>query len=167
MPSLLLVSSFQVLEGCNKVSPEPSLLQTEQAQLSQPVFIGEALQPSDHLCGPALDLLQQLHILLVLGAPGLDTVLQMRAQEGRMQVDNHFLHTAGQPSATALMFSLLCHSSLSRTFSITSLYDEGSVPAADEGTGSAQPWCLIAASYPAFLAVVPVAAGVLQTCSLN
>ncbi|KAK4818676.1 hypothetical protein QYF61_017421 [Mycteria americana] len=48
----------------------------EQPQLSQPVFIGEVLQPSDHFHGPPLDLLQQLHVLLVLRAPELDAVLQ-------------------------------------------------------------------------------------------
>jgi len=38
-----------------------------KAQLPQPFFVGEALQPFDHLCGP-LDLHQQLCILTVLGA---------------------------------------------------------------------------------------------------
>ena len=52
---LLSVGSLKELEGCNEVTPQPSLLQAEQAQLPQPVFIGEALQPSDHLCGPTLD----------------------------------------------------------------------------------------------------------------
>lgn len=32
---LLLVSSSHVLEGCNEVSSEPSLLQAKQVQLSQ------------------------------------------------------------------------------------------------------------------------------------
>ncbi|KAK4826033.1 hypothetical protein QYF61_003854 [Mycteria americana] len=57
--------SNKVLEGCYKVSLQPSLLQAEQRQLSQPVFTGEALQPSDHLHGPPLDSLQQP--VLVLG----------------------------------------------------------------------------------------------------
>jgi len=34
------------------------------------------LQPSDHLHGPPLDLLQQLFICLVLGAPELDAVFR-------------------------------------------------------------------------------------------
>jgi len=51
-------------------SPQ-SLLQTEQAQLPQPFFIGEVLQASDYLHGPRLDPLQQHHIFLVLEAPGL------------------------------------------------------------------------------------------------
>jgi len=54
--------SLQVLEGCNEVSLELFLLQAKQAQLPQPFFIGEMLQPSDHLQGPPLHLLQQLHI---------------------------------------------------------------------------------------------------------
>jgi len=40
---LLLVSLLQVLEGCNEVSLEPSLLQAKHAQLPQPFFIGEVL----------------------------------------------------------------------------------------------------------------------------
>ena len=46
----------------------PSLLQAEESHLSQPVLVGEVLQPSDCLYGPPLDLLQQLSVLLVLGA---------------------------------------------------------------------------------------------------
>ena len=63
------MSFLQVVEDCNEVSPEPSFLQAKQAKLPQPLFIGEVLQPTDHLCGPPLDLLQQLRTLPVLGAP--------------------------------------------------------------------------------------------------
>ncbi|XP_075596540.1 protein shortage in chiasmata 1 ortholog [Balearica regulorum gibbericeps] len=69
--------NVKVLEGCYKVSPEPSLLQAEQPQLSQPVFTGEVLQPSDHLHVPPLGSLQQVHVFLVLGTPELDAVLQI------------------------------------------------------------------------------------------
>jgi len=65
------------MEGHNEVSPELSLLQAKQSQFHQPFLTGEVLQPSDHLSGPPLDPLQELHVLPVLGAPGLDTVLQM------------------------------------------------------------------------------------------
>jgi len=57
-------------------SPQ-SLLQAKQSQFPQPFLIEEVLQPSDHLSGPLLDPLQELHVLPVLGAPGLDAVLQM------------------------------------------------------------------------------------------
>jgi len=69
---LLFIRSLQVLEGHNEVSPEPSLLQAKQAQFPQPFLTGEVLQPSDHLSGLPLDLLQELCICPVLGAPGLD-----------------------------------------------------------------------------------------------
>jgi len=52
-----------------KVSPEPSLLQTEQPQLSQPVLIGDMFDPLEHFCGPPLDALQQLHVSAVLRTP--------------------------------------------------------------------------------------------------
>jgi len=68
-------SSLQVLGCFNEFSSEPSLLQAKQAQLPQPFFTGEMLLTPDHLPGPPLDQLQQLHILPVL--PDLDTVLQM------------------------------------------------------------------------------------------
>lgn len=46
-----------------------SLLHSEQAQLHQPVFIGEVLQPYDHLHDPPLDLFQKFNIFPELGAP--------------------------------------------------------------------------------------------------
>ena len=72
LSSPLLINFLQVLEGYSEVSPEPSLFQAEQAQLSQPVFVGAA-----HPCGPLLDTLQQLCIIPGLWTPGLHTVLQM------------------------------------------------------------------------------------------
>ena len=63
---LLLLSSPQVLWGRSEVSLQPSLPQAKQAQLPQPVFTGDVLQPSEHLRGPPLDPLQQPCILLVL-----------------------------------------------------------------------------------------------------
>jgi len=96
-----------------------SLLQAEQAQLPQPFFTEKALQPSEHLCGCLLDPFQQLCILLVLGAPGLDAVPQMGPQEGRADGDNPLPCPAATPllmqprillafhSARALMSSFL------------------------------------------------------------
>jgi len=48
-------------------SPQNLLLQAEQAQLPQPFFTEEVLQPFDHLLGSLLDLLQQLDSFLALG----------------------------------------------------------------------------------------------------
>ena len=57
--------------------PEPSLLQAEQSQLSQPLLIGQMLQPLNHLCGPSLDSLQHDHVTFVLESPDLDVVFQV------------------------------------------------------------------------------------------
>ncbi|KAK4828307.1 LOW QUALITY PROTEIN: hypothetical protein QYF61_025319 [Mycteria americana] len=75
----------RLLEGL----PEPSLLQAEQPQLSQPVFIGEVLQHPYHLCGPPLGSLQQVHVLLMLGAPQLNTVLQVGSHKSGVEGQNH------------------------------------------------------------------------------
>jgi len=39
------IGLLQVMKGCSKFSPEPSLVQAEQPQLSQPFLIEEVLQP--------------------------------------------------------------------------------------------------------------------------
>uniref|UniRef100_A0A8C4P7D6 Vacuolar protein sorting-associated protein 13B-like n=1 Tax=Dromaius novaehollandiae TaxID=8790 RepID=A0A8C4P7D6_DRONO len=54
------------------LSPEPSLLQAEQSQLSQPLLIGEMRQSLNHLCGPLLDSFQYVCVSLALGNPALD-----------------------------------------------------------------------------------------------
>ena len=77
------------MEGCYKVSSEPSVLQVDEPQLSQPILIEEVLQHSDHLCGPPLDLFQQLNVLFVLGTPELGTILQVGSHESRAQGQNH------------------------------------------------------------------------------
>jgi len=75
------VCPLQVREGCNKVFPEPSLLWAEQPPLFHPFLLGEVLQPFDHFCGPPLDPLQQVHVFPVLGAPKLETGLQVVSHE--------------------------------------------------------------------------------------
>jgi len=72
----LLIDFLQVLEGCYVITLNPSLLQTKQAQHSQPLFISEMLKSPSHLCGLSLDLLQGLRILPVpFLAPGLSILL--------------------------------------------------------------------------------------------
>jgi len=80
------------------VSLEPSLLQTGQPQLSQLFFIGEVFQPSDHFCGASLDFLQHVHVLLVLWAPELNTLIQVGSHRSRLVGQNHLPHPAGQAS---------------------------------------------------------------------
>lgn len=66
--SIFFLSFYQVLILCNKILPEPSLLQAEQSQAFQPPLLFQILQALDHLHDPLLDLLQNIHVPLVLGA---------------------------------------------------------------------------------------------------
>jgi len=62
VPLKLSCSPLHVLKGCCKVSPQPSLLQDEQPQLSQPFLIEEVFQSLDRFCSLPLDPLQQVHV---------------------------------------------------------------------------------------------------------
>ncbi|KAK4830703.1 hypothetical protein QYF61_012872 [Mycteria americana] len=57
--SVFSTPSLQVFIYIDKMSPQPSLLQAQQSQLSQPFLIGEMLQSLHHLHGPLLDSLQR------------------------------------------------------------------------------------------------------------
>ena len=86
--SIFLVGHLQVLEGCCKVPPQPSLLQDEQPQLPQPLLTGEVLHPSYNFCGPSLHLLQQVCVFSVLRVPELDAVLQVGSHQSRVEGQN-------------------------------------------------------------------------------
>jgi len=51
-----LLAPLHTLKGPSQVSPEPSLLQPEQPQLSQPVLIGKMFQLLDDFGGAPLDM---------------------------------------------------------------------------------------------------------------
>ena len=51
--------------------------------------------------GPSLDLLQQLSVLLVLGVPELDAVLQVESHGNRVEGQNHLPRHAGHASLDA------------------------------------------------------------------
>ena len=89
------------MKGCCKVSLDPSLLQAEQPQLSQPFLVGEVLQPSDHFCGPPPDPLQQVHVFPVLGAPEVDAGLQVRSHLSRLEGQNLLPRPAGHAAFDA------------------------------------------------------------------
>jgi len=57
-----------------------------------PLVLEEVLQVFDHLHDLPLDPLQQLYILLVMLAPGMDAVLQMSLYNCRIEGDNHHPH---------------------------------------------------------------------------
>jgi len=92
------IGPLKVLKDHNKVSPEPSRLQADQPQLSQPFLRGEVFNPCDHFCGPPLDPLQQLHVLLVLRVPELDTGLPVGShQRGGMLSPGSSLRSTDVP----------------------------------------------------------------------
>ncbi|KAK4812205.1 hypothetical protein QYF61_009097 [Mycteria americana] len=67
---------------------------------------GEVLQPSDHLHSPPLDLLQQVHVLM-LGAPELDAVLQPRIRLAFWAADAHcWVMLSFSSTSTPKSFSL-------------------------------------------------------------
>ena len=99
--SIFLINPLSVLEGPKKVSLEPSLLQAEQPQLSQPFLIGEVFQPSYHFCGPSLDPLQQLHIFPMLRALELDAGLQVGYHQSREEGQNPLPRPAGHAAFDA------------------------------------------------------------------
>ena len=110
-----------VLKGCNKVSPEPSLLQAEPPQLSQPFLIGEVFHPSDHFCGPPLDPLQQVHVFPVLRTPELDAALQGGGVEGQNHLPRPAAHTAFDAARIRLAFwAASAHCRITASFSSTS-----------------------------------------------
>lgn len=55
-----------------KDPPEPSLLQSKQSQLSQPLLKWKVFQSLHHFCAPSLDYLQRVHVSLVLGISELE-----------------------------------------------------------------------------------------------
>ena len=79
--SLIFIPSHQVLTEMQKIPCEPSLLQEEHSQLSQPLLRGEMLRFLHCLHGPSLDLLRYVHVSLVLGSPELETGLQVQPHQ--------------------------------------------------------------------------------------
>ena len=65
------------------------------------IIIGEVLQHFDHLHDPPLDPLEQIYGSLVLGAPGLDIVLQVGPHKSRVEGGNHFRCPTGHLSFDA------------------------------------------------------------------
>ncbi|KAK4825246.1 hypothetical protein QYF61_025645, partial [Mycteria americana] len=56
---------------------------------------GEVFHPSDPLCGPPLDPLQQVHVFPVLRTPELNTVLQVGSHQSGVEGQNPLIQPAG------------------------------------------------------------------------
>ena len=76
--SFFPASPLQILKGFYQVFLEPSLLQAEEPQLSQPILIGEVFHPLDHFSDPPLHALQQVYVSPVIRTPQPDIALQVR-----------------------------------------------------------------------------------------
>lgn len=74
-------------------NPGPSIPQAEQLQTSQPFLICQVLWSLNHLHSPVLDLLQKVHIILVLKCQELDLALQIHltGAEDKGQITSHDL----------------------------------------------------------------------------
>ncbi|KAK4810921.1 hypothetical protein QYF61_013329 [Mycteria americana] len=73
-----LISNLNLLSFSLKPLPLILSLQALVKKLNNPNSLrSEVFQPSDHFHGPPLDLLQQVHVFLVLRTPELDAVLQV------------------------------------------------------------------------------------------
>ncbi|KAK4820817.1 hypothetical protein QYF61_007211 [Mycteria americana] len=109
---------FQKVTKCNKFSP-PTLPHPSSekpggfllAAMSQEAVFSKAeaeevLQPSGHFHVPPLDPLRQLHVLLVLRAPELDAVLQVRPHQSKVERQNHLPRPAGHASVDAAQDSV-------------------------------------------------------------
>jgi len=80
----LTTTSCQGAVESDKVSPQP-LLQTEQPQLPQPLLSRLVLQTPPQPRCPSLDTLQPLSVLLVVRGPELNTALEARPHQRRVQ----------------------------------------------------------------------------------
>jgi len=98
---VLLTPTLQIFRGISKVPSQPSLLQAKQAQLPQPLLIGEMFQSPHHPRSPPLDSLQQLLIFLELGSPALDTALQMGPHQGSVEGEENLPQPAGHTPPNA------------------------------------------------------------------
>jgi len=58
-------------------------------------------QPSDHLCGPPLDSLQQVHVFPVPRSPELDTGLQVGSHQSGVEGQNPLPRPAGHAAFDA------------------------------------------------------------------
>jgi len=56
----------------------------------------------DNFCGPPLDALQQVHVCPVLKTPHLDTVLQVRSNQCRIDGQDHLPQPADHISLDAI-----------------------------------------------------------------
>lgn len=84
-----------MLEGHCKVSPEPSLLQAENSQFSQSLFVEEVLQPFDHLCSPSSGPNPTDPYLSYAGGPRAECSVPVGSHKSRVEGENQVPRPTG------------------------------------------------------------------------
>lgn len=77
------------------MSLEPSPVQAEQLQHSQPVFTGEVFQPSDLFLSPFFGSSLQVPVIPVEGCPYMDMVSQVECHKHKLEGPNSLPHPTG------------------------------------------------------------------------
>ncbi|KAK4814505.1 hypothetical protein QYF61_021568 [Mycteria americana] len=95
----------------DEVSPQPPFLQAEQPQVPQLLPISLVLQTLPQLRCPSLDTLQPLNVSLGVGGPKLNTGLEVRPHQCRVQGHDHCPSPAGHtiPDTSQDAIGLLGH----------------------------------------------------------
>ncbi|KAM9656072.1 uncharacterized protein ACIBXB_008597 [Morphnus guianensis] len=91
----LTTTPLQVVVESDKASPQPPFFQTKQPQFPQLLLIRLVLQAPHQLGCPSLDTLQHLNDFPVVRGPKVNTVLEVRPHQCRVQGNNHFPAPAG------------------------------------------------------------------------
>lgn len=98
-PRRALVLPLDVLppntSDVDKIPFQSALLQAKQSWLPQAFFMNEALQYPPHLHCLPLDLLQELHVFLVLRSSEQVTALQRQTHQGWIEQQDHSLWPPG------------------------------------------------------------------------
>ena len=81
--------TLKIFININKITSQSSFLKAEQTLVAYPFLIKEVLQALYNLDGPPLDSFQGIPFFFVPGNPELDTVLQVRPDQGRVEGEDH------------------------------------------------------------------------------
>ena len=97
--------TLTIFINTNKILSQSSFLKAEQTQVTHSFLTGEMLQALYHLCGPLLDSLQEISVFFVPWSPELDTIVQVRLDQARVEGENHLPWLSWPPGHAAGSFS--------------------------------------------------------------
>jgi len=91
-----LTSALYIFISIDQIPPQPSLLQAQQTQVSQPFPVWGTLQPSHHLHDPLLDI--SARYLFCTGEPRTGCSTPDVASPGQSRGEDHLSQPAGHNS---------------------------------------------------------------------